>query len=593
MWSRLRSEGTFGTLVLVVAVLLAGAPLLAGKELRGHDIAAYLIYAQQTAANLRGGSLLPSWAADLNGGFGGPGLIFYPPLVNTVHALLPLAGLPLAPGIGWLALCAMLLSGLVLRGWLRAAGYGAGASWAAVFYAVGPYRLVDLYERGALAEHWGFVFAPLLLWIGVERRLSPRRRVAIGALVVAALTLTNLPLVVLFGLALGPVVLVLPSTRRAVGPLLLAVPLGLSLAAFSLVPQVLASRWLRVELWFGEAGAGAYRPSTNTLFSPAAMDAGFNVRVSTALLTTVLLGLAAAVLMSAGVRRYVETRAWLCVLATAFVVTLGPFGPIWDAAPVLSKLQFPWRIAAPMTLAASALIALLPRRRAASLAIFGALLAVPYVGTRTMLPLPPRPAPEPALAGRSFPEPRAVHESAGEDGSWVQRGMWDYWYVPRTASEAFFVEMTGSRSPGLDPIRSRAALLSTAPETPVDVVRWGRFDKEVSLFAPKPGALLWHILAFPGMTVAVDGRPAPLLLDRSTGLVGVHVLTGQHVASWRWRPFAPLIAFRCLSGVALLGILLLLGLPDPPSQAQSRPDRAAPLDAGETRGSPEDRDSSS
>ena len=36
--------------------------------------------------------------------------------------------------------------------------------------------------RSALAEHWAFVFAPLVLWIAVEERLAPRRRVALGAL---------------------------------------------------------------------------------------------------------------------------------------------------------------------------------------------------------------------------------------------------------------------------------------------------------------------------------------------------------------------------------------------------------------------------
>ena len=511
--------------------------------------------------------------------------------MNTVHALLPLAGLPLATGIGWLALGAMLLSGLALRGWLRAAGFEEAAPWAALFYAVAPYRLVDLYERGALAEHWAFVFAPLLLWIGVEPRLPPRRRVALGALVVAALALTNLPLFVLFGLALGPVLLLLPSTRHAAVPLLLAAPLGVSLAAFALAPQALASRWLRVELWFGEAVAGAFRPSTNTLFNPAAMDGPFNARVSAALLGTVVVGLAAALLMSRGSRRTAETKAWLLVLVTGLVVTLGPLGPLWDAAPVLSKLQFPWRLAAPVTLAASALIALLPRRRAAAVAILGALLAIPHAGTWTVPPSPPGPVPEPGQAGRVFPDPRAVHESAGEGGSWVQQGMWDYWYVPRSAPEAFFVEMTGGRSPRLDPLRTRAAVLSTDSRTPVEVRRWDRLDKEVALAAPGPGVLVWHVLGFPGMSVAVDGRPTQLLVDRGTGLVAVPVPAGPHVASWRWRPFAPLGAFRWLSGLALVGILLLVGLPDRRSRVQSRGSRAESVRAAGTRGSPEDRDS--
>ena len=577
----------------MAVVFLAGVPLLGGRQLGGHDIVEYFVNAQQTAANFREGIILPAWASDLNGGFGGPGLIFYPPLVNTVHAFLPLAGLRLPTGVGGLALVAMLLSGLVLWGWLRAAGFGAGSLWAAVLYVVAPYRLIDLYERSALAEHWAFVFAPLILWIAAEERLAPRRRVALGALAVAALALTNLPLFVLFGLVLGPVVLVLPSTRGSTRPLLAAAPLGLALSAFALAPQALASRWLRVELWFGEAAAGAYRPSTNTLFNPGAMDADFNSRVSTALVGTVLIGLAAFVLASPEQRRKTESRAWLCVLCVAFVVALGPFGRAWDAAPVLSKLQFPWRVAAPITLAVSALIAQLPWRRAAILALLGALLAVPHVGTRTAPALPLRPSPGAGPAGRQFPDPGAVHEAAVGAGNQVQRGMWDYWYVPRTASRAFFVDMIGGRSPELDPIRSRPALLSTAPSTPVNVDRWDRLDKEVSLVAPRPGVLIWHVLGFPGMSVSVDGRPAPLLLDKATGLVAVHVPAGPHVASWRWRPFPPLGAFRWLSGFALLGVLMLLCLPAAAPRVQSRRGRTEDFRPAEDPAPTEVRDSSS
>ncbi len=578
----------------MTAVLLAGAPILSGRELAGHDIGAYLVYAQQTAANLRGGVLLPAWASDLNGGFGGPGLIFYPPLVNTIHALLPLGGLSLGTGLGGLALVASLLSGLALSGWLRAAGFGSGSLWAAVLYVVAPYRLIDLYERGALAEHWAFVFAPLVLWIAVEERLAPRRRVALGALAVAALALTNLPLLVLFGLAIGPLILLLPSTRGAIRPLLLAAPVGLALAAFSLAPQALASRWLRVELWFGENAAGAFRPSSNTLFNRAAMDADFNERVSTALVGTVLLGIAAFVLASPEQRRKAETRAWLGVLCVAFVATLGPFGHAWDAAPVLSRLQFPWRVAAPMTLAVAALIAQLPGRRAAVLAILGALLAAPHVGAGTAQSLPPRPPPGAGLKGHIFPDPAAVHEAGADEGNRVQRGLWwDYWYVPRTAPQAFFVEMIGRRSPELDPVRARSAVLSTAPETPVSVVRWDRLDKEVSLVAPRPGVLVWHVLGFPGMSVSVDARPAPLLLDRATGLVAVHVPAGPHVAGWRWRPFPPLVGFRWLSGLALLGVLVLLGLPAGAPWVQSRRGCSEDFRPAEDPAPTEVRDSSS
>ena len=71
--------------------LVAGLPLLAGRILGGHDVATYLMYAPQVAGLMREGTFLPAWAAELNGGFGGPGLLFYPPLVNVPHALLLLS----------------------------------------------------------------------------------------------------------------------------------------------------------------------------------------------------------------------------------------------------------------------------------------------------------------------------------------------------------------------------------------------------------------------------------------------------------------------------------------------------------------------
>ena len=210
-----------------------------------------------------------------------------------------------------------------------------------------------------------------------------------------------------------------------------------------------------------------------------------------------------------------------------------------------------------------------------------------------LVPAPPSPARQDlptGAAGRRFPDPRAVQESAGEDGNRVQRGLWDYWYVPRTAPMAFFAEMTGTPASSLDPFRSRPATLSSAPETPVDVVRWDRLEKEVSLSAPADGDLVWHILAFPGMSLSLDGRPAPLLLHAATGLAAMHVPEGRHLASWRWRPFPPLGALRWLSALALLGTLLLAALPDPPRPVQSPSGRAGlsgPVGAG---GLPEDHE---
>jgi hypothetical protein len=155
--------------ILLLAAVLLGFPLLSGSVLAGHDTRTYLMYASQVAANAREGILLPAWAPDLNGGYGGAGLLFYPPLVHVLHAVPCLAGVPAILSVGLLAAAGFFVSGLAAWGWLRAEGRPAALAGALV-YVGAPYRLVDVFERSALSEHWAFVFPPLILWaMGVHR----------------------------------------------------------------------------------------------------------------------------------------------------------------------------------------------------------------------------------------------------------------------------------------------------------------------------------------------------------------------------------------------------------------------------------------
>src|SRR5205807_5151329 len=64
-------------------------------------------------------------------------------------------------------------------------------------YVYAPYRLVDLYVRGALAEHFAFVFFPLVLWAGRRTVRSAlgrglRARGTQGYIVATALALAAL-----------------------------------------------------------------------------------------------------------------------------------------------------------------------------------------------------------------------------------------------------------------------------------------------------------------------------------------------------------------------------------------------------------------
>lgn len=541
--------------ILLVAALLFGFPLLTGSVLAGHDARTYLMYGRETAANFREGILLPAWAAELNAGYGGPGLLFYPPLVHDLHALGGLLGAPLVLAIGVFAVIGHFLSGLAVRGWLQAEGKGEGALAAALVYMAAPYRAVDVYERSSLSEHWAFVFPPLLLFVAARPDLRPGPRIGITALVVAGLCLTNLPMAILFSAVL--VVAVLRPEVALPRRLALAVGavLGAGLSLFALVPAALSSRWTATELFYGAASRG-YRPSQNTLFSSPPFLPEFNVRVSIAVLLTAGL----AVLAFALSERRRTCLFWLLVALGCLAMTLPPAGLLWDALPLLSKLQFPWRAAAPMTLALAALAASISRRWRHALVIGATILsAVPFLWRQTARLADASPAPPVVESpGSRFPDPVAVSEAAGTSrNAWLHNPqLADVWYLPRTLGAPLAQEIFASGPAVFPELRDRPATATAGPPPPVQVVTWRRLTREVRVAAPSSLVLVLHTLAFPGFTVLVDGEPARAGFERRSGLVAVPLSAGEHVVTWSWSSFGPL---RLARGASALFALIVAG----------------------------------
>ena len=73
---------------------------------------------------------------------------------------------------------------------------------AAVLYVSFPYRLVDVFVRGALAESWSFVWFPLIL-AGTWRGLANRRVPWYLPVAWAGLLLTHLPTALYFVFPFG------------------------------------------------------------------------------------------------------------------------------------------------------------------------------------------------------------------------------------------------------------------------------------------------------------------------------------------------------------------------------------------------------
>ena len=543
-------------LALVATALALGVPLLAGRVLAGHDIRLYLMYAAETAANLRAGALLPAWASELNGGYGGPGLFLYPPLTSLVHGLAAWAGLPSVVGISLLTVAATLLSGLATRAWLRAEGFAAGALPAAIFYMAAPYRTVTVYERSDLAEHWAFVFPPLILWAASTTLHAPRR-IAILSAATAGLLLSNLPLAALFGLGLAAwfVGTAGPSGKRLI--VALGAAAGYGLAAFALVPQALAERWVKTEIFWG-GGLDAMLPSRNTLFGPAPQNPAFGTKISIVVLLTVAL----AAIAFLWARRTRGSAFWGALAVAAFLLTLSPFGRMWDRLPILSMNNFPWRLAAVVTLAGAALVGRISvpwqARLVAALAV---LSSAPYWG-RLLEPLSKVPveSPEAVPPGTRFPDPSVLGEaSALAPNPWIRNPkLEDPGFIPRTLKRPVANEIFGD---GPSVVGGRYLVSTSGVGVRTEVKSWSPLERTVRVSAAAPTTVVFHTLHFPGMRVTRSGQDLEVFPDPRTGLLACRIDAGDSMLTWRWEPFPELRLAHTVSAIFALLALALLVVP--------------------------------
>jgi hypothetical protein len=550
---------TWSILVLAVVTLTAGLPLLLGRVLAGHDIVVYLINAQQTVDNLRSGEIFPAWGGGFNAGYGAPSLLFFPPLTSYLHGLPILGGVPVIVGVSFWSLTGLFLSGFAVFGWLRSSGFGQGALQAAVIYMVSAYRLVDLYDRSALAEHWAFVWPPLIVWAATSPRLTAAARSALTAFSVAMLLLSNIPLGVLFGLGL----IVWFAISEKLGGRRLSVfggaILGFGIASFAIIPQALSSSLLSVDQYYG-SDAGRFRPSNNTLFSGEVIAWDFNTQMSVVFVSTFVLILVAFVLLPSKLRGERGVRAALIGSIICLVGATWPAGLVWDALPLLSKFQFPWRVASLLTFGLTFMAANLRGRRGWLLVALVVAVSLPFFGwTRTqprsifMSEKPPKPP-----SGKIFPDPYVAWEAGSGGWYWRHQNLAEIWFLAANVKPFLLPDLAGNPARQLDPIRNRPAVVLDDPAAAIRVVSWGSTKREVEVDTSVAGTLMWRVINFPDMRVTVDGESVPTEADPTTGLVTHLIPVGDHRVVWSWFPFPALRLGRLISAGSLLFSCALL-----------------------------------
>lgn len=242
-----------GGLVALLLTLPALWPLLRPGFFVSDDGHFHIYRIAALADAWRHGVLYPRLFPEFGFGYGQAVLNFYAPLSYAPGALLAALGVNPATAVELTIALGFVLAALAMYGFVRSLWGPAGGVLAAVAYTYFPYHLADAYVRGAIPEHFAFVFPPLILWAttAIFREERSRGPLLWAALAWAGLIFThNLTALLVAPVWAGYLLLLAVWTRRPRRLIAAAAAFGLALglSAPLWLPFLAESRWVGIAL---------------------------------------------------------------------------------------------------------------------------------------------------------------------------------------------------------------------------------------------------------------------------------------------------------------------------------------------------------
>jgi len=569
-----RVAAWLGLAAVLVAALLAGRTLVEPGFYDSHDGLLNVHRLFELEKCIEDGPVPCRWAPDMGYGYGTPLFVFYPPFATYLSFAFRAIGASHLDAVKLSMLASLVVGALGMYGLARRFYGPTGATLAAVLFTWAPYRAVDVFARGALAEAWGIAWLPLVFLTG-ERAMSSRENAWPWSLACAgawcALLLTHNLTTLMAAPAYAAWCLLWlttgarsgrPRTWRSLAPFALGHLLGFALAGWYVLPSLLEQgdahtgtlstlyAWARYEnnfLTFSELflgttpwGYGAFRqPGGISLFAGGLQ---WGLALAAALGTTAALA-----------RRRDLDRASRAALLLALAggaaawMTAGASKPVWDAVPPLAFLQFPWRFLAVAGFGFSFAAGWLASRPSGPTWLapaFAALVVALAVGTGWSRFAPSQMLP---VESRALANARAVANA--------RHGLFDF--LP--------IGVDLDAVPKRPPARRPAAVEPLHAATVVANVRRSSHAVafEADVRGDAPGAARVNVFDFPGWTLRVDGAlttPAPF--PDPLGRLHVALPPGRHTVEARFertpvRSFAEGLSVLALICAAAWGAAIL------------------------------------
>jgi len=321
------------------------------------DLQAFRIFEMNKC--FQDGQIPCRWVPDAGYQYGYPQFNYYPPSVYYLGEALHAIGFQYIDSVKILFALGYILSAVAMFLLVSEFFGNFPAFVSAVVYTYVPYKAVEVYVRGAMSEFWALVFYPLIFWAVYKLiKTSKTAYIALLALSLGMLLTTHLLMSMIFALPAVVWTIYWLVKEKKIGEIykvVAGVVLGFAFAAFFVLPVIFERQYVHTEtLTMGYFGYLQHYVNIFKLFISREWGYGSSgfpnekLNLSTGLVQWIFglitVGIGGIYVFFKKKNKYAPLALVLGALEifTLFMIHVKS-SFIWNAIPILSWLQFPWR----------------------------------------------------------------------------------------------------------------------------------------------------------------------------------------------------------------------------------------------------------
>ncbi len=374
------------SVLVVIFIFIVSTVLLFSLFQKGiynsHDGEVHVARIAQFRQALEDGQLPVRWLGNWNFGYGYPALVYAYSLPYYIGTLLKQLNLSYEEIYKVLIFSSLFFSGLTFYYFSRNYFPKTASIIGSLFYISAPYRLADIYERGALAECLSFIFLPLLFLVVKFLKKEYFGGFLVTSLIVfAVLTTHALTLLVFLPFLLLFWILEIKKDRVLAAKLLFALLFGVLLSAFQILPMIFEQKYVELDKTYFNIFQGTFISINQLLRIPKeGVNIGTGIQLGLAQSSVILLSLVLAGYEFLARRSFDKfTIFFLITSLVAALLTLDISKSVWLTFKPLTTVLFPWRFLTLTTFSAAILASLLTNRFVNSIYSFIIMLILIFI----------------------------------------------------------------------------------------------------------------------------------------------------------------------------------------------------------------------